>query len=66
MLFLWSWGGEWECVVLGLVVLVGVGPGASGVVEVEVELVGQLVWVVVLVTDACWGAAEDGLCDGSG
>ena len=52
--------------VLWLVVLVGECPGAGGVVEVEVEFLGELVGVVVLVLDAGGVGAGDLLGEGAG
>ena len=66
VLFLWSWRGQRESVVLRDVVLVSKRPSAGSVIELEIEELGKTVWVVVLVFDAGWGAAKDWLCDGSG
>ena len=63
VLFLWSWRGQRESVVLRDVVLVSKRPSAGSVIELEIEELGKTVWVVVLVLYAGRSAAWYGLVD---
>lgn len=66
MVFLGCGRGVGEGVVLWLVVLVSECPSAGGVVEGEVELAGELVWIVVLVLDAGGVRSEGWLVESPG